>query len=87
MLLTIPQVYDPDGKGFMDPEILRGTFQSLGFGEISDQDLSLVVEAADRDGDGRVSLADFRGMWNPTPKQKDATTSPCEGEGESDRVS
>lgn len=37
-------------------------FQSLGFGEISDEDLQILVETADSDKDGKISLSDFRGM-------------------------
>ena len=46
----------------MDIEILRGIFDNLGFGLMSDEDLNVLVDAADGDGDGRVNLEDFRGM-------------------------
>lgn len=46
----------------MDADILRSIFGNLGFGQMSDEDLSVLVEAADGDGDGRVSIEDFRGM-------------------------
>lgn len=46
----------------MDAEILRNIFDNLGFGHLSDEDLAVLVEAADSDGDGRVGIDDFRLM-------------------------
>lgn len=46
----------------MDTKILRSIFDNLGFGQLSDDDLAVLVEAADGDGDGRIGIADFRGM-------------------------
>lgn len=54
--------YDPEARGHVDPEALREIFQGLGFGHITDQDLRVLVETADRDGDGRITLADFRAL-------------------------
>lgn len=56
----------------MDTEILRGIFSNLGFGEMSDADLEILVDAADGDGDGKVSLADFRGMCDSAGKREAA---------------
>jgi len=56
------QVYEIGNTGFADPEILRSIFQSLDYGEITDEDLEVLVQAADVDGDGKISLEDFRGM-------------------------
>ena len=56
------QVYDPQGTGFVDHETLRSIFENLGYGEITDEDLAVLVETADADGDGKISLDDFRGM-------------------------
>ncbi|KAG8469182.1 hypothetical protein KFE25_007700 [Diacronema lutheri] len=55
-------VYDPHGTGFADIDTLKRIFTDLGFGDISDEDVSVLVEASDVDGDGRISLEDFRGM-------------------------
>ena len=54
------QVYDPEGTGFMDPEILRKIFDNLGFGEMSDGDLKALLDTVDDDGDGRLGIEDFR---------------------------
>lgn len=56
------KVYDPHGTGYIDHETLRGIFENLGYGEITDDDLSVLVETADVDRDGKISLEDFRGM-------------------------
>ena len=37
-------------------------FLFTGFGEITDEDLQILVETGDVDGDGKISLDDFRGM-------------------------
>lgn len=67
------QAYDPEGKGFVEPDILRNVFDNLGFGHISDEDLRVLVEAADGDGDGRVTLEDFRAMCAPMESEDNAT--------------
>merc|ERR1712188_116807 len=56
------KVYDPGNTGYADPEILRNIFTSLDYGEITDEDLQVLIQAADVDGDGKISLEDFRGM-------------------------
>ena len=38
------QVYDPNGTGYIDHEILRGIFENLGYGEITDEDLDVLVD-------------------------------------------
>merc|ERR1711998_648853 len=56
------KVYDPTNSGFADPEILRTIFKQLDYGEITDEDLQVLIQAADVDGGGKISLEDFRGM-------------------------
>lgn len=51
------KAYDPDGTGFVDPSALRIIFAGLGFGDLTADDITILVEAADADGDGRVSHA------------------------------
>lgn len=67
------KVYDPDCTGYMDTDILRRIFDNLGFGKMSDKDLDVLVDAADGDGDGRVSVEDFRGMCDSS-KKRDGTS-------------
>ena len=45
------------GTGFVDPETLRGIFSNLGYGEITDEDLKVLVNTADADGDGALRSA------------------------------
>ena len=58
----------------MDNETLRRIFEDLGYGEITDEDLEVLVETADMDKDGRISVEDFRSMMsgssNPDEKAK-----------------
>ena len=56
------KVYDPSGTGFVDNDTLRSIFESIGYGEISDEDLGVLIETTDVDRDGRISLDDFRHM-------------------------
>ena len=71
------KVYDPDGTGFVDSNVLRSIFENLGFGEITDDDLTILTETGDVDGDGKISLMDFRKMLdfnkqNPEQPQSEA---------------
>ena len=56
------KVYDPEGTGYADVDIMRQVFAGLGYADLSGEDLEILVEAADKDGDGLVSLEDFRSM-------------------------
>ena len=47
--------------------MLRRIFQDLGYGDISPEDLEVLVETADADGDGKISLEDFRSMLSQAP--------------------
>jgi len=74
-------VYDPHQTGFADPAALRTIFQDLGYGKITDDDLLILILAGDADGDGRISLDDFRKLLSRSagppggdPKPADAAT-------------
>mmetsp|Transcript_25197 Transcript_25197/g.63415 ORF Transcript_25197/g.63415 Transcript_25197/m.63415 type:complete len:184 (+) Transcript_25197:107-658(+) len=56
------RVYDPNDTGEIDVSVIQELFHGLGFGEISDEDAQLIKEMADADGDGRITLDDFRQM-------------------------
>ena len=47
---------------FVDTGVLRGIFEKLGFGTITEEDVKILVETADVDKDGKISLEDFRLM-------------------------
>mmetsp|Transcript_12851 Transcript_12851/g.1944 ORF Transcript_12851/g.1944 Transcript_12851/m.1944 type:complete len:95 (+) Transcript_12851:294-578(+) len=52
--------YDPDNTGYIDLDRLREIFALLGYGELSYGDMQILVECADADKDGKISLEDFR---------------------------
>ena len=56
------KAYDPKGTGFVDAAVLRQVFEALGFGEITAEDMEILIETGDVDGDGKISLDDFRKM-------------------------
>lgn len=56
------KVYDPNGSGYVDTEVLRQIMGRMGYGDMSREDMEVLVKTADVDGDGRISLEDFRSM-------------------------
>ena len=78
------KAYDPHGTGFVDADTLRTIFSSLGYGEITDDDLSVLIETADVDRDGRISVEDFRKMLRfnrqadePAPAEEPPAAAPA----------
>ncbi len=66
----IPEAFailDPSNVGYIDAERMRKVFANLGFGELSDEELILLMESADFDGDGKISLDDFRKLSSSMP--------------------
>eukprot|EP00762_Andalucia_godoyi_P007538 ANDGO_00758.mRNA.1 Calmodulin len=56
------RVYDPSDSGYLDENALRSVLERLGYGEITSEDMAVLIRTADVDGDGKVSLEDFRNM-------------------------
>ena len=56
------KVYDPEGTGFADIDIIRQVFEGLGYTDLTGDDLEVLVEVADHDRAGMVSIHDFRAM-------------------------
>ena len=56
------KVYDPQETGYVDTGVLRGIFEKLGFGTITEEDVKILIETADMDKDGKISLEDFRSI-------------------------
>lgn len=54
------KVYDPHGTGALDVQKLGGIMTRIGFGELSDDELAMLVKSADYDQDGKINLSDFR---------------------------
>ncbi len=56
------KIYDPNETGYIDLEVFKEILMNLGFSDITEQDIQTLIDTADMDGDGKVSLADFRRM-------------------------
>jgi Ca2+-binding EF-hand superfamily protein len=53
-------MYDPNGTGYLDLDVLKQMVGMMGYGELSRDDIDTLIRAADNDGDGKISLEDFR---------------------------
>lgn len=58
------RVYDPNNTGFVDHEVLKQIMSRMGYGEMSKDDMDVLIKTADVDSDGKISLEDFRNMLN-----------------------
>ena len=58
------RVYDPNNTGYVDPESLKQIMGRMGYGNMTADDMEVLIKTADADGDGRISLEDFRQMLN-----------------------
>ena len=59
---------------------MKAIFENLGFGEISEDDLAVLTETGDVDGDGRISLMDFRKMLDFNKEEPVAAPAPAPAE-------
>lgn len=50
------------GRGEADLDVLRDVFEHAGFENMSHEDVKVLMQTADVDGDGRITLDDFRAM-------------------------
>lgn len=66
------RVYDPRNTHYVEREVLSRIMAQIGFGELNEEDLTLLVGTADFDGDGRISLDDFRRLVNMKGRFKKA---------------
>jgi len=64
------KVYDPNGTGYVDMSVIKECFSSLGYGDVSDDDIKIIMDTADADKDGRIGIEDFRKMV-PFGRNKD----------------
>ena len=58
------KVFDPKDTGYVDEKNLKEIMEHVGLGPITTEDLKVLIGTADKDGDGKISLEDFRNMTN-----------------------
>lgn len=56
------KLYDPEDHGYIKPQVLQEIFKVYGFGDVSAEDVEILCKAADVNGDGKITLEDFRKM-------------------------
>lgn len=56
------KAYDPKGLGAINDDKLRAIFAHFGFGELSNEEYDIIINSIDIDGDGVISLDDFRSV-------------------------
>ena len=56
------KLYDPDDEGKIHKTRLKEIFEAYGFEEMTAEDCEILAKAADVDGDGKITLDDFRKM-------------------------
>jgi len=62
------RVYDPNGTGYVDVDTLNQIMSRMGYGDMTKEDMEVLIKTADVDGDGRISLEDFRSMLSVNKK-------------------
>lgn len=55
-------ILDPAESGVIDEDHLKKLCAKIGLGDITDEELKLLTDSADSDGDGRISVEDFRSL-------------------------
>ena len=56
--------YYSGGRNWVDPEAIRRVLEELSPGgpKVTDEDLDILIQNADLDGDGKIGLEDFRAL-------------------------
>ena len=63
------KLLDVDNKGFLSIETFKNIFEKLKLGTIEQQDEEIFREVADFDGDGQISLEDFKKILTYDPAE------------------
>jgi len=58
-------VLDPTNTGFVQDTKIRKIFENFGFGDLSAEELLVLVDESDFDKDGKLGLEDFRRLARP----------------------
>lgn len=56
------KVFDPHDTGYIDKNVLKKILKGLGYGNITNEDMKILIQTADVDGDGRISYEDWKNM-------------------------
>ena len=65
------RVYDPNNTGYVDVDVLNQIMSRMGYGDMTKDDMEVLIKTADVDGDGKISLEDFRNMLNFNKQTKE----------------
>ena len=65
------KLLDVNNEGHLTVECFKTIFEKLKLGTISDSDAAIFKEVADFDGDGKISLEDFRKILSYKPGEMD----------------
>jgi hypothetical protein len=52
-------ILDPENKGFINEKDFQSIMEAMGFTDITEYDLPVLLEVADKDGDGKITFEDF----------------------------
>jgi calmodulin len=58
------KLYDIENEGFISKSRLKDVFEAYGFDSMTKDDVEILGRAADVDGDGKITLSDFRRMMS-----------------------
>ena len=53
------RIFDPNDTGYLDVSVLQTMLQKMGFSNVTDDEVRLVIHAIDKDNDGKVNIHDF----------------------------
>ncbi|CAD2215720.1 hypothetical protein AGDE_07123 [Angomonas deanei] len=79
---TFETVYDPQHTGEISAQsTLRPLMARIGFGELNDEELALLVRTADFNRDGKITLEDFRELVRMKGRYRKESTDSSDGSG------
>ena len=56
------RILDPTNCGYITEDRLKKIFANLGYCELDDEELKVLIQKGDSDGDGKINLEDFRNL-------------------------